>query len=848
MPETSQSPSRPTVDLDAYRTALTMEDACNRLEIHVNGKRNVSCPFPEHDDQHPSATIYEDHLFCHGCGKRLDLIGLVGLTLTGEDQPRGENFWKVLEWVADQGGLARPTRDPKAQERYERRCAISEIYRQIFEDSQKRPQKAIEYLESRGISQEVAKSRVGFLPDGYTPQDPGAARRAGLLSKKGNFLFFDDRVIVPIFRSGKIALLYGRAMSAKTEPRHIYPATTSPSQPAAIWNLDNCRNAEEIWLCESIIDGMTMLTQGFEATAAVFGTGAMTDARLELLRQSEIRKINLVFDSDQNSAGQTAAMKTGEKLFRAGFEVHIVTLPLNPKETKTDVNSYFSTHKSSDFAKLPCEEFFRLACKAIPEKASPHEQRDRAIPLLELVADLDDTLLDKALLKRIKKRCPDFAMEALQRRLKEIRRKGGGKLPTGADFRPDPYADAVCRAAHVIFFADDFYFYGDGVYQARHDLQVKSIIQDLGRGLLKKSQLEDALHSLKIKTFRRPEAVNQPGILNVRNGFIDLQTDKPVLQSHTPDLLSTIQLPVSYDERAECPTFLEFIEQVVPASDLRVLLQEISGYLLVPDSSQQKAFILFGKTQSGKSTFLKILTELIGPPNVSHISLEKLGERFMTAQLAGKLVNVSSEVGVKSFVQDATIKALISGDSVTGENKNEKPFSFTPYCRLFAACNDFPLSADVSPAFFRRWVPIGLNRTIPAAEQDRLLDKKIIENELDGVFVWALAGLARLRKTAVFSICETSEAAVEKWRRSLDPVAEFASQFIQASPGSFALLQTTFKRYDAWIDRTNRRAHLTPSTLKNRLENLGISFKRRTPGWGMLDVALLPDLPNEDSM
>ena len=42
------------------------------------------------------------------------------------------------------------------------------------------------------------------------------------------------------------------------------------------------------------------------------------------------------------------------------------------------------------------------------------------------------------------------------------------------------------------------------------------------------------------------------------------------------------------------------------------LLQEIMGYLLVPDTSQQKIFSLFGVGRSGKGTIARVITALCG--------------------------------------------------------------------------------------------------------------------------------------------------------------------------------------------------------------------------------------------
>ena len=118
---------------------------------------------------------------------------------------------------------------------------------------------------------------------------------------KGNFLLA-GRAIIPITIHGQIVSLYGRALDADAIPPHVYPATTHPTMPAALWNLDKCRKKAKIWLCESIIDALTLVQQGYDAMG-LFGTQGLTYARLALLKKSKVKKINLVFDTDKNESG-----------------------------------------------------------------------------------------------------------------------------------------------------------------------------------------------------------------------------------------------------------------------------------------------------------------------------------------------------------------------------------------------------------------------------------------------------------------------------------------------------------------------------------------------------------------
>ncbi|MFZ5868561.1 MAG: phage/plasmid primase, P4 family [Thermodesulfobacteriota bacterium] len=826
------------MNLSAFKLALApLPDICARLGLEVNGSRMVLCP--AHSESTPSCRVYEDHVHCFGCGAHFDGIDLVR-------HVRGCDFWEALEWIAHEFGLPVPRRDPEAQARYEAQKTISDFYEQIVRVALEHQDKAIAYLTGRGISRDVAVAAdAGFLPPEYRVSDRELAACGGLLNKKGGVLFA-GRMVIPIRRAGGIVNLYGRVIEPNEHrPTHVYCGATDPPMPAAIWGLDDCPRGSEIWLCESIIDALTLRTHGYQAVAC-FGTQGLTDKRVQLLKRRNPSRVVICFDVDANGSGQKAALAAGEKLFRAGIEAAIVTLPLPPSQAKEDVNSFFRARTRAEFEKLERREYFELLCSEIPRTGSLYQQKNAVSRVIQVVAARDDELLDSGLLRQVHVAAPDFKLSVLEKQVRELRRDRTDRLPTGSDFRPDAYSDAILQNQHLMHFSGEFYRYESGVYRHVPEPEVRRLIQDLGSGQLKKTHIEDVVHSLSIKTFRRPEQVNRPGTLILRNGWLDLTCDDPELQTHTPDLLSTIQLPIAYNDQAECPQFMQFGERVLPEPALRALLQEQAGYLLVPDSSHQIAFIMHGPTQSGKSTWLHILSSILGEENISSISLERLGERFMTVQLQGRLANITSEISVKEFVADGIIKAVIAGDRIIGEQKNKPTFSFRPYARLVVACNDLPLSHDVSAAFFRRWLPIPFPISIPPEHQNSDLADQIIAHEAEGVLLWALAGLGRLRRNRSFTRSESSQRVISQWRHTLDHALEFRDLFLVPTPGADIPLQTVFKQFHSWCERTNRKTRFTDSNLRQRLEAVGVSFKRRKIGWRMLDYSMQSDI--QDSM
>ena len=113
---------------------------------------------------------------------------------------------------------------------------------------------------------------------------------------------------------------------------------------------------------------------------------------------------------------------------------------------------------------------------------------------------------------------------------------------------------------------------------------------------------------------------SDPFVLNLKNGLLDLRTYE--LKPHTPDYPSLSQLPVTYDPRANCPRFQQFLDEVLYKGD-DVPLQEFVGAMLWAEPLQ-KVILLDGTGSNGKGTFIGIIKAILGEANICARSLQDL--------------------------------------------------------------------------------------------------------------------------------------------------------------------------------------------------------------------------------
>ena len=333
----------------------------------------------------------------------------------------------------------------------------------------------------------------------------------------------------------------------------------------------------------------------------------------------------------------------------------------------------------------------------------------------------------------------------------------------------------------------DFYQYENGVYRS---LQAEEV-----RSMLFREMLEDGLtnyrttakandkiatfKSLDGRTFKQEDENPNPNIINFLNGFLDVTTY--VLYQHTPDYLSTSQIPVMFSQGATCPRWTRFIDEVTCEDpDQALLLQQIAGYCLTTDTSFAKAFIFFGMGANGKSMFSRILGKIVGRDSVSTLNLSTITRQFGLTGLIGKKVNFIDEISGNYF-ESNVIKGLISGERISAEVKyRPEPIEFEPIVKLVFSVNELPKINDTTPGLYRRFIIVPFDRSFEA-KPDLDLEQKLTD-ELPGILNWAIEGLKSLRANGRFNETERNYEVMRSFKSDNSPVVEFINSYYEAPP------------------------------------------------------------------
>ncbi|QLG88418.1 hypothetical protein HQ393_13355 [Chitinibacter bivalviorum] len=228
----------------------------------------------------------------------------------------------------------------------------------------------------------------------------------------------------------------------------------------------------------------------------------------------------------------------------------------------------------------------------------------------------------------------------------------------------------------------------------------------------------------------------------------------------------TYAINCDFDEKRnfEGSKFQKFIEQILPDTEIRQLVQEYIGYSLQSKLNYQVMQLWLGSGKNGKSTLLDIVCQL--HQKTCALELDRLDPQHLPNVIGASLC-FSDEVP-KSGINEQKLKMLISGGVVEVKILYKDPVSYASHRKFIVCANHFPKVKDQSNGFWRRQQIIPFNAKIE--KPDPLLAKNIITNELNVVLNWAIEGLIQLIKRGQFIVPKAVHDAIEEAKTSTDSV------------------------------------------------------------------------------
>lgn len=355
------------------------------FDLKKHGKDYV-CRCPFHDDKTPSLVVSPDKNLWNCLGA----CGTGGSVIEWMMQLEQVGFRKAVEMLMDEKSVSSECRTkPVKVKPIQSNINNQELLHRVVTHYQERlqvSQSALDYLNKRGLDNKelINHFKIGFCdrkinqilssrPSNRGKSERLALKETGIVLESG-IERMNGSIVVPVINHNQVLEIYGRKINdvklRKGAAKHLY----LPGKHAGVWNLEGIVEQEEIILCESLIDAMTLWVNGFKNVTASYGINGFTDELLTVIHSNNIERVLIAYDRD--NAGDKASNELIKKL--AEEKIEAVRLKLPPK---TDINEWaLNTENFKDeFNDCLLNAISHLVAKQAPEKTrEPESKKDDA--------------------------------------------------------------------------------------------------------------------------------------------------------------------------------------------------------------------------------------------------------------------------------------------------------------------------------------------------------------------------------------------------------------------------------------------------------------------------------------
>lgn len=386
-------------------------------------------------------------------------------------------------------------------------------------------------------------------------------------------------------------------------------------------------------------------------------------------------------------------------------------------------------------------------------------------------------------------------------------------------------------ALSCIYIKDQnlLYYYKDGVYEMIPDDSLETMVYRFsvelkrpqeGRTSMKPSQnitmstVGDIMRQIKLQVTQRVDTLRSNFITFNDNRVLDLTTFELHNWSRKYHSIFKIDAPSTvYTDPRNPDQWLAFLKQVLVQENGQVdtslidYMQEVFGYCLLDTNEAHESYFMYGSGANGKSVLLGILKAMFPPSVVSSSTLQSLtNNKFSLASLRSKRINITNEEESK-FIKSDLFKNIISGEEVTAEHKFEKEFQFYPRVRLIFATNKMPKLDGVEKAIRRRLKIIPFYAEIPGDKQDSRLMRRLIDEELPQIIVWAIEGAKRIQEQQFkFNEPKCLEDTMRDFEEGQSSIVEFINENFEITGDEEDVYQKSqlYERYVEWCKDVGR--------------------------------------------
>lgn len=395
--------------------------------------------------------------------------------------------------------------------------------------------------------------------------------------------------------------------------------------------------------------------------------------------------------------------------------------------------------------------------------------------------------------------------------LKTILRDGAFEKPTfftsrGA-FLFDKFAKYLKQAENIIKINGKLYIYRNGIYESGDDAIEAAMIEHIPT--LSRAKRQEVLSYLNLLVAKE-SGLADANLIAFNNGVLNIIDGS--FRDFSPEYIITNKIPHNYNPEAKSD-LLDSVMNKLACGDESVykLLYQSIGYCFYRRNELRKSFFLLGEKRNGKSTFLDMVSTLLGEDNTANLDLCEIGDRFRTAELTGKLANIGDDINDEWVSNTAIFKKVVSGDTVTVERKGKDPYKLKSFAKFFFSANSLPRlgRGKDSRAVLDRLVIIPFDAKFSKEDPDydpfikyKLRDEAVME----ALIANAIPALKDVLAEQEFEHCEKVDKSMEDFERTNNPILEFFADLEDDYSFENEPVKVVYQKYSTFCLSNNLQA------------------------------------------
>ena len=343
-----------------------------------------------------------------------------------------------------------------------------------------------------------------------------------------------------------------------------------------------------------------------------------------------------------------------------------------------------------------------------------------------------------------------------------------------------------------VYDEGELWSYNGFCWEIIPDSELRKLVHELDQKKTKSGKLiqvskqfiDGCLHELTSMCSQPRFFEEQPLGVNCKNGFLEIfYKKKPKLLKHDPNHKQRFVIDARWkDEDFIFSGYLKKLingcfsglDEIVKGQLIRVI-QQILGVSITGIATKLSTpicFVLYGPTATnGKSQILELIRSLLPKDACSSIPPADLGKEQYLIELVGKMANLSDELSGANAIRSDKLKAVVTGDTVSGKRVYKPVCSFKPNAIHIFATNVLPnFKGGVDEGINRRVKVIPFDRTIPVDERVPRIAEKIVLKEKNQLFNFAIKGAIDVIENEGFLIPDSVEQSTAQWFEDSDSI------------------------------------------------------------------------------